>query len=87
MCIFGPTFNLLFMKKMILLFGLGTVLFLSSCNKDYSCYCVAVDGVTGDVIEETTTINGKKKDVVSSCDSGDYYDSVNDITVECEILE
>jgi hypothetical protein len=39
------------------------------------------------VIEETTTINGKKKDVVSSCDSGDYYDSVNDITVECEILE
>lgn len=75
------------MKKMILLVGLGTALFLGSCNKDYSCYCVAVDGVTGDVIEETTTINGKKKDVVSSCDSGDYYDSVNDITVECEILE
>ncbi len=68
------------MKKMFFILGLVTIC-LASCAKDYTCTCsTTIDGI---MISESTTLNGKKKDVTEACDAGDS--SSAGITVDCEI--
>jgi hypothetical protein len=56
------------MKKTLIL-GAFASLMMASCAKDYTCKCVTTETVSGSTNTQLTTINGKKKDAQSACES------------------
>jgi len=60
------------MKKVLIAVVVLGALTLSSCKKDYTCTCSYTDTSGSGVVlpNQSTTINGKKKDVETACEAG-----------------
>jgi len=77
------------MKKLLSIAAVTVALVsLSSCKKDYTCECTS--SVGGTVLQTvSTTINGKKDDVKTSCENGSSSQTVGGVTssVSCTIKD
>ena len=59
---------------------------LTSCKKDYTCTCYAVeDGVTDMSAGLSTTIKDTKSKAKEACDKGDITETQYNIGLNCEI--
>jgi hypothetical protein len=73
------------MKKVLLPILALAALTMTSCKKDYTCTCTGyIDGVAVPGSASSTTINAKKSDAESKCNSGDQA-PISGISVNCEI--
>ncbi|MFT7612256.1 MAG: hypothetical protein ACI9J3_001210 [Parvicellaceae bacterium] len=72
------------MKKVLFATIIIGAFSLTSCKKDYTCTCTITDttGATA-TTSSTSTINGKKKDVETACESGNQ--TIGDYTYACTI--
>ena len=59
---------------------------LTSCKKDYTCTCYAVeDGVTDMTLSVSTTIKDTKSKAKEACDKLDAAETVDEFGYACEI--
>lgn len=72
------------MKKALLIAAVAGFVF-TSCKKDYTCECTVTTG--GISATSSSTINGKKDDVKTACESANATTTVAGITssTKCEI--